>query len=56
MGQSGSVTLTKATGGVFAGSYDVVLNTGDRITGMFDPAACPALQAAASSTDDHTCL
>ncbi|NVB77856.1 MAG: hypothetical protein HOV81_05620 [Kofleriaceae bacterium] len=54
-GQSGTVTLSSINGDVFAGSYDVVLNTGDRITGQFAPSACPALRAAAASTDAHTC-
>lgn len=54
-GQSGTVTLTSVTGDVFAGSYDVVLNTGDHITGQFAPNACPALRTAAASTDAHTC-
>lgn len=51
-GQSGSVTLTSATGGVFAGSFDVTLNTGDHVTGSFAPSACPQL---ATATDQRTC-
>jgi hypothetical protein len=53
-GQSGTVTLTSVAGGVFAGSYDVVLNTGGRITGSFAPAACPQL-ATVASADQHSC-
>ena len=52
-GQSGSVVLTSAAAGKFAGTYDVVLNTGDHVTGSFDPTACTELQTAASS--QHTC-
>jgi hypothetical protein len=52
--QSGTVTLTSVTGGVFAGSYDVVLNTGDRITGSFAPRACPQL-ATVTNADQHSC-
>lgn len=44
-GQSGSVVLESAAGGVFSGTFDVVLNTGEHISGRFDPVACPALQA-----------
>lgn len=52
--QSGTVTLTSVTGGVFAGRYDVVLNTGDRITGSFAPKACPQL-ATVTNADQHSC-
>jgi hypothetical protein len=55
MGQSGSVTLTSINGNVFVGSYDVTLNTGDHLTGTFDPEACPALQQAANSTTGTAC-
>lgn len=54
--QSGTVTLTAVTGGVYKGSFDVMLNTGDHITGSFDPTACPALQTAATNTDARTCM
>lgn len=50
-GQSGTVILTTVASGKYAGSYDVVLNTGERITGTFDPQVCAELGA--SST--HTC-
>jgi hypothetical protein len=53
-GQSGSVVLTAVASGKFTGSYDVVLNTGDHVTGTFAPSACPELQAAATN-NDHTC-
>lgn len=53
-GQSGTVVLTSASGGVFKGTYDVVLNTGDHISGSFDPVACPALQSL-TTTSDHDC-
>jgi hypothetical protein len=53
-GQSGTVVLTSASGGVFKGTFDVVLNTGGHITGSFDPVACPALQALTAASE-HTC-
>jgi hypothetical protein len=43
MAQTGTVTLTSASDGVYAGSFDIVFETGDHVTGTFDPAACPAL-------------
>ena len=43
MAQSGTVTLTTAANGVYAGSFDLVFETGDHVTGTFSPAACPAL-------------
>jgi hypothetical protein len=52
-GQSGTVTLTSVTGGVYAGSYDVVLNTGEKVAGSFAPTGCPAL--ATASSDEHSC-
>lgn len=55
-GQSGTVTLSSVSGDVFAGSYDVALNTGDHVTGQFSPKACPALRTAAASTDAHACV
>ena len=54
LAQSGTVTLTSVTGGVYAGSYDVVLNTGGHITSSFAPKACPQL-ATVTSADQHSC-
>lgn len=54
-GQSGTVTLTSVTAGVYAGSYDVELKTGDRVTGTFAPTACPQLANAAANVDQRTC-
>jgi hypothetical protein len=54
-GQSGTVTLTSVNAGVYAGSYDVVLNTGDHISGTFQPTACPQLANALTNPDEHTC-
>jgi hypothetical protein len=54
-GQSGTVTLTSITAGVYAGSYDVVLNTGGHVTGSFHPTACPQLATALATVDQHSC-
>lgn len=40
---SGSVALTMVNGNVYQGTYDVVLDSGEHVTGAFEPAACPAL-------------
>ncbi|HTL35914.1 MAG TPA: hypothetical protein VL326_22445 [Kofleriaceae bacterium] len=53
-GQSGSVVLT-AIGTRFQGTYDVVLNTDDHVTGTFDAAPCTELQAAATN-QQHACM
>jgi hypothetical protein len=50
---SGTVTLTSIVGDVFAGTFDVTLDTGDRITGTFAPGGCRALDEVAAPT---TCL
>ena len=53
-GQSGTVVLDSASGGAFKGTFDVVLNTGDHITGSFDPIPCPALQMLTTG-GEHAC-
>ena len=45
-GTSGTVKLTKVSGNLFAGSFDVLLDSEDHITGSFDPTECPAIQNA----------
>jgi hypothetical protein len=52
---SGTVTLASAGGGVYAGQFDVELDSGDRITGTFSPAACEQLPAAFQSESTPTC-
>jgi len=54
-GQSGTVALTMVSSGVFAGTYDVVLNNGGHITGSFQPEACPGAAAALANSDGHSC-
>jgi hypothetical protein len=54
-GQSGSVTLTSVAGGVFKGTFDVTLNTGDHLTGSFDPTACAALASLAANPQSPAC-
>lgn len=53
---TGTVTLSSVSGNVFSGSYDVGLDSGDHITGDFDPEDCPGLQTALTSTATPTCI
>lgn len=46
---SGTVMLESISGNKFTGSYDVALDSGDHITGDFDPEGCPGLQTAINS-------
>lgn len=41
--QSGTVTFTTAANGVYAGSFDIVFESGDSVTGTFAPSACTSL-------------
>lgn len=41
---SGTVALTSVTNGMYAGSFDIKLDSTDRVTGSFAPSACAALQ------------
>jgi hypothetical protein len=47
--------LSAINAGVFSGIFEVTLNTGGHITGSFDPVACPQLQTAVASADQHSC-
>ncbi len=51
---SGTVTIASISGAAFAGSYDVVLSSGEHLTGSFAPSACAAL-ATALATSPHRC-
>jgi len=53
---TGTVTLSAINGNAFSGSYDVVLDSGDHVTGSFDPEACPDLQTAINNTSASTCI
>jgi hypothetical protein len=51
-GVSGTVTLTaaNATTGVYSGTFDVTFDTGDHVTGSFNPEACTALGESTSGS------
>lgn len=40
---SGTVTLTSVGGGAYAGHFDVLLDSGDHVTGSFSPMVCDQL-------------
>jgi hypothetical protein len=46
---SGTVTLTSVVGEIYAGTFDVTLESGDHVTGTFSPGACPALRQSVGS-------
>jgi hypothetical protein len=48
---TGTVTLTAVSGNKFTGSFDVVLDGGDHLTGAFTPSECPALATPSSSAE-----
>lgn len=52
---SGTVTLTAVSGNKFTGNFDVVLASGDHLTGSFTPSECPVLATMPSSTQPETC-
>jgi len=52
---SGTITLDHVSGNVFSGKYDVVLDSGDHITGDFDPEGCPAIQTIIDSGGESVC-
>ena len=52
---SGTVVLDSISGNKFTGTYDVALNSGDHITGHFDPEGCPGLQTAINDGDNPVC-
>jgi hypothetical protein len=55
-GTSGTVTLTAVSGNQFSGNFDLVLDSGDHVTGSFDPEECPALNTALSNTTTSSCI
>jgi hypothetical protein len=54
-GASGSVTLTKNSGGAYAGNYDITFDSGDRVTGSFNASVCAGI-ANWTSNSTHNCI
>jgi hypothetical protein len=52
----GTVRLSGINGNTFSGSYDVVLDNDDHVTGSFDPEACPDIQKSIGGTTPSTCI
>jgi hypothetical protein len=53
---SGMITLTSIAGEAFGGGFDVVLDSGEHLSGDFDPVACPALDFALTGNWAPTCM
>ncbi len=51
----GSVTLTSAGSGGYAGSFDVTLDSGDHLSGQFSSSSCAAFGAEVSAMTDLPC-
>jgi hypothetical protein len=51
---AGTVTLTRNDSSSYAGSYDLTFDSGDRVTGSFDTAACRGL-ATFLGSKSHAC-
>jgi len=45
----GTVTVTSVVGDIYAGSFDLSLDTGEHVTGTFSPGGCPALDGPAQT-------
>jgi len=54
-GASGTITLTSANSGSYAGSFDVTFNDQDHVTGTFGATNCPGLQASVDA-NTITCM
>jgi hypothetical protein len=52
----GTITLKSIKSGVFSGSFDVTLDSGDHISGGFSPEECPSIQAAIDATSAPPCM
>ena len=55
-GASGTVTLTAVSGTKYTGHFDVALDSGDHVTGSFDPTECPNLGNYFSATNNAACI
>ncbi len=57
LGASGTVTLTGASGGAYAGRFDIVMDSGDHITGSFNASSCSGIGTLfGSSSSTATCI
>lgn len=52
---AGTVTLTKIDGNAYTGSFDVMLDSGDEVTGTFAPAPCAGMENFVDATTPPIC-
>lgn len=52
---AGTVTIDSIDNGVYAGSFDLTLDSGDHITGTFDPSSCSTLPDILDDSMTPTC-
>lgn len=55
-GATGTITLGAISGDKFSGSFDVVLDSSDHVTGSFEPGACPELNARLNNSTKPSCI
>jgi hypothetical protein len=55
-GATGTVNLTAVSGMKYSGTFDVSLDSGDHITGSFDPIECPSLGNYLAPTNNAACI
>jgi hypothetical protein len=55
-GATGTVNLTGVSGVHYSGTFDVALDSGDHVTGSFDPEECPNLGTYLSATNNAACI
>jgi hypothetical protein len=55
-GATGTVTLTGVSGMRYTGHFDVSLDSGDHVTGSFDPTECPELGNYFAATNNVACI
>lgn len=53
---TGTVTLTAVSGTKYIGNFDVALDSGDHVTGSFEPTECPQLDAYLSANNNAACI
>jgi hypothetical protein len=53
---TGTVTLTAVSGTKYNGTFDVALDSGDHVTGSFEPEECPGLNAYVAVGNNAACI
>jgi hypothetical protein len=55
-GATGTVNLTAVSGARYSGTFDVALDSGDHVTGSFDPEECAGIDTYVSPTNNAACI